>query len=232
MTRAWAIVLAGGSGTRMGAQSNKVFLPLGGLPVILRTLAPFSALSEGVALVCREGEQTQMEALLARYGFGEKNIRLVVGGETRQASVWAGLCAVPEDTEVVLVHDGARPLVTVEIIRRVLQSVAEHGSGVAAIAETDTVKRADESGRVLETPRREGLYRMQTPQGFSAPLLRRAHLQAQKDSFLGTDDASLVERLGETVYLCEGSPENVKLTAPLDMALAELILQKRREEEA
>ncbi len=232
MTRAWAIVLAGGSGTRMAAKGNKVFLPLGGLPCILRTLAPFTALTEGVVLVCRTGEQEQIQQLLTRYGLAGKNIRLVFGGDTRQASVWAGLCAVPEDAESVLVHDGARPLVTVDIIRRVLQSVEKHGSGVAAIPETDTVKRADESGMVLETPRREGLYRMQTPQGFSSALLRRAHQQAQADGYLGTDDASLVERLGEKVYLCEGSPENLKLTTPLDVSLAELILQKRREEEA
>ncbi len=228
----YAIVLAGGAGRRMGMAENKVFLSLRGIPAIVRAVAPFTALCAGVVVVAQAGEVELMRTVLERYGLQNFVPVVVPGGEDRQASVANGLSALPKDADVVLVHDGARPLVTEEVIRRVIDSVKEHGSGVAAVPVTDTVKRADPDGRVRETLDRRTLFAMQTPQGFSVEALRNAHALAKVESYVSTDDAALLEKAGKTVYLCLGDPENVKLTTPMDLMLAELILQRRAESEA
>lgn len=222
-----AVVLAGGRGQRMGRGENKVFLPLRGIPAIVRAIAPFSALCDSLVVVAREEELTAMEALLARYGMSRFVHRVVPGGDSRQASVYAGLMALPPDADMVLVHDGARALVTEAVIQRVIDSVAEHGSGIAAVPVTDTIKRAQGDGLVRETLDREELFAMQTPQGFAVELLRRAHDHAMETGYLGTDDAALLEQAGLPVFLCQGDFENIKLTTPLDVVLAERILESR-----
>lgn len=227
-----AVVLAGGAGRRMGREDNKVFLPLRGIPAIVRTIVPFSALCDSLVVVTRQGEEKAMERLLERFGLGRLVHRVVCGGEDRQASVRAGLEALPQDAEMVLVHDGARPLVTEAVIQRVIASVQERGSGVAAVPVTDTIKRAGADGQVRETLSRQELFAMQTPQGFEVELLRRAHDRAAETGFVATDDAALLEHAGIPVFLCQGDPENIKLTTPLDLALAERILEARAEGEA
>ena len=224
----YAILLAGGSGSRMGAPANKVLLPLRGIPAIVRAAAPFTGLCEGMIVVARAEEQQLMRGLFAR--FGMPDVQVVEGGADRQASVADGLKALPADCEVVLVHDGARALVTEAVIERALQSVQEHGSGVAAVPVTDTIKRATDDGQVQETLCRDQLYAMQTPQGFRTPLLLAAHRQAEQDGFRGTDDASLLEHAGMPVHLCKGDRENIKLTTPFDLALADAILAARDKE--
>ncbi len=231
MMKSYAVILGGGSGRRMGAAQNKVLLPLRGIPAIVRALAPFSGLCAGALVVAAPQEVEDMCALLSRCGMDRFVHKVVAGGAERQHSVWNGLCALPDDAECVLIHDGARALVTEEVIRRAIQSVEAHGSGVAAIPVTDTIKRAAPDGHVLETPDRSALYAMQTPQAFRVADIVAAHRAAQADGFLGTDDAALLEHAGMPVYLSEGSPENLKLTTPTDMALAELILNRRVEKE-
>ena len=131
----------------------------------------------------------------------------------------------------MLIHDGARALVTEQVIRRALESVEQHGSGVAAIPVVDTIKRAAPDGLVQETPDRASLYAIQTPQSFRMDVIMAAHEKAREDGFLGTDDASLLEHAGMPVYLSEGDRENLKLTTPTDVELAEVILQIRADEE-
>ncbi len=228
----YAIVLAGGSGQRMGAEGNKVFLPLRGIPALVRALVPFSALCQGVVVVARPQDREEMAALIKAYGLTRLVAALVAGGQDRQASVAAGLAALPEEADMVLVHDGARALVTEEVIRRVMDSVEAHGSGIAAIPVTDTIKRADPAGQVQETLDRQTLYAMQTPQGFQRSLLEKAHAQAEKTGFRGTDDAAVLEHAGMPVFLCRGDAENIKLTTPMDVMLAERILEKRQSREA
>ena len=225
MSDACAIVLAGGSGTRMQSDQNKVFLPLCGVPAIVRTLRAFAAVPLPVTLVARQDDLPRMRALLERYALAP--YAMVCGGYTRQSSVANGLATLPPDAEWVLVHDGARALVTPELIQRVLDCVRDHGSGVAAVPVTDTVKRADEKGLVTETLCRDGLYATQTPQGFRVRDLRAAHAAAARDGYTATDDAALLERAGLPVTLCEGSRENIKLTTPADIALARTILSDR-----
>ena len=230
--KACAVILGGGSGSRMGAKQNKIFLPLRGVPAIVRAAAPFTGLCAEAVVVARPEEQDEMTALLRRYGLDSFVKKVVPGGSTRQESVRHGLDALPGDTDIVMIHDGARALVTEDVIRRALQSAVERGSGVAAIPVTDTIKRAGDDGRALETLNRDELRAMQTPQAFQLPLLRRAHELAEQDGFLGTDDAALLEHAGLPVYLTLGDKENLKLTTPADMAFGEAILTLRRAKEA
>ena len=217
----YAIVLAGGSGSRMGAQRNKVLLELAGKPVIVRAVEAFTNLLDGVILVSREEDIPDMRAAMAAANL---HVTIVAGGDSRQSSVWNGLCALPESCTHVLIHDGARCLVDEGTIRRCMASVENHGTGVAAIPAIDTIKQVDADEIVTATPDRSQLRAVQTPQGFTVELIRRAHMSAQQESFLGTDDASLVERLGHPVRLTEGNRRNIKLTTPEDMIMAEAFL--------
>lgn len=159
-----------------------------------------------------------MASELAQNGL---DVPMVSGGATRQESVWRGLQALSGQCDGVLVHDGARCLVTADVIQRCMVSVEKCGTGVAAVPVTDTIKTVSDANIALDTPNRTSLRAVQTPQGFKTDLLRRAHEQAQRDGFLGTDDASLVERLGVPVQLTEGSRRNIKLTTPEDLLMAE-----------
>ena len=163
-----AVILGGGSGSRMGAKQNKIFLPLRGVPAIVRAAAPFTGLCAEAVVVARPEERDEMTVLLRRYGLDSFVKKVVPGGSTRQESVRHGLDALPGDTDIVLIHDGARALVTEDVIRRAMESAAERGSGVAAIPVTDTIKRAGDDGRALETLNRDELRAMQTPQAFRA----------------------------------------------------------------
>lgn len=213
-----AIILGGGSGQRMGAKCNKVLLPIAGKSMIVRSVEAFVPLVEQVVVVSREEDMPVMASELAQNGL---DVPMVSGGATRQESVWRGLQALSGQCDGVLVHDGARCLVTADVIQRCMASVEECGTGVAAVPVTDTIKTVSDANIALDTPNRTSLRAVQTPQGFKTDLLRQAHEQAQRDGFLGTDDASLVERLGVPVQLTEGSRRNIKLTTPEDLLMAE-----------
>ena len=213
-----AIILGGGSGQRMGAKCNKVLLPIAGKSMIVRSVEAFVPLVEQLVVVSREEDMPVMASELAQNGL---DVPMVSGGATRQESVWRGLQALSGQCDGVLVHDGARCLVTADVIQRCMVSVEKCGTGVAAVPVTDTIKTVSDANIALDTPNRTSLRAVQTPQGFKTDLLRRAHEQAQRDGFLGTDDASLVERLGVPVQLTEGNRRNIKLTTPEDLLMAE-----------
>lgn len=217
----YAIILAGGSGSRMGAGCNKVLLELRGEPVIMRAVRAFDGLADGVVLVSRKEDISVMRDMLAERGV---SAIVVPGGATRQESVWNGLCALPEAAEYVLIHDGARCLVDADTIRRCKAAVEMEGAGVAAIPAIDTIKQVNTDGVVVATPDRSTLMAVQTPQGFRVPLIRRAHEAARTEGFTGTDDASLVERIGHPVRLTLGDRRNIKLTTPEDINMAEAFL--------
>ena len=223
---AWyTIMLAGGSGSRMGADCNKVFLPLAGEPMLCRSICAFRGLVKGIVLVAQPEEITICKTLMTSVGLSDTICAYVPGGSDRQGSVHNGLAALPADCDKVLVHDAARALVTPEVILRVMNSVERYGTGVAAIKVVDTIKLVDAQECVAETPDRSCLRAVQTPQGFTVELLRKAHQQADAEWFRGTDDASLVERMGVPVHLTAGSEENFKLTTPQDMIRAEALLK-------
>lgn len=219
----YAIVLAGGSGSRMGAGCNKVLLELQGEPVITRAVKAFEGLVEGVVLVSRSEDITAMQAAMKSI---QMPVTIVSGGNSRQASVWNGLCALPADCTHVLIHDGARCLVDQETIRRCISSVEAYGSGVAAIPAIDTIKEVGRDEIVISTPVRAHLRSVQTPQGFTVELIRRAHEAALEQGYVGTDDASLVEHIGIPVRLTVGDRRNIKLTTPEDIKMAESFLPR------
>ena len=218
----YAVILCGGSGTRMGAQGNKTLLSVGGQPAIVRACRAFAGAVDGTVLVVRKGEEALFEKALSRFQLSA--CAIVPGGEDRQASALRGLKALPPEADIALIHDGARPFVTEAIIRRVIESVERYGSGVAAVPARDTIKRADRDGNVLETLDRSALWQMQTPQGFFVKDLLAAHAAAQARY---TDDAALMEAAGHPVRLAHGSPDNIKLTSPEDLRMVNGMLTPR-----
>ncbi len=225
----YAIILAAGRGTRMNQNINKMFLPLKGKPLIAHTLEVFYSLDiiQGIVLVVSPGEEDMMREKVLDVYPPKKPIKLVCGGAERQHSVYNGLKDLPSDTQLVAIHDGARPLITPQVIERSFEVAKKWGAAVAGMPVKDTIKLVDASGKVKDTPDRNYLWLVQTPQTFSYPLIMEAHDKATRDNFLATDDSSLVERLGRDVYMIEGGYENLKITTPEDIAIAEGILTAR-----
>ncbi len=220
----YAIILAGGSGSRMGAGQNKVLMDLCGEKVLMRSIRAFEGLVHGIVIAARAQDMEEISHLLVD---SDRNITLVTGGNTRQASVWNALCALPAHCDKVLIHDGARCLVDRETILRCMSAAADCGTGIAAIPVVDTIKQINADDTVCATPDRNSLRAVQTPQAFDVSLIRRAHVSAIEQGFIGTDDASLVERIGVPVRLTLGDRKNIKLTTPEDIRMAEAFLTDR-----
>ncbi|MBC1609717.1 2-C-methyl-D-erythritol 4-phosphate cytidylyltransferase [Listeria welshimeri] len=218
------IFLAAGQGKRMNAQKNKMWLDLVGEPIFIHALRPFLADNRcsKVIVVCQETERKHVEKLMQQLHVAKKRIEIVKGGKERQDSVAAGLGRCGNES-VVLVHDGARPFVTIDIIDRLLSGVKENKAAICAVKVKDTVKRVIDN-LVQETVDRENLWQIQTPQAFELHILQKAHQLAKEEQFLGTDEASLVERIPWPVATVQGSYYNIKLTTPEDMPLAKAIL--------
>lgn len=228
MWRASAVIPAAGQGKRMGGETAKQFLPLHGLPVIVHTLRAFEAatsIAEVVLVVAAEQIEQVQQDIVEAFGL-TKVTRVVAGGEERQDSVYQGLLALSAEVDLVAVHDAARPLITPGQLNAAVAAAAA-GPLVMAVPVKDTVKVVNAAGQITETPDRRQLWAAQTPQIFPYRLLLEAHEAARRDGYLGTDDASLVERLGQSVKIFEGSPENLKVTTPQDLLLAERILERR-----
>jgi 2-C-methyl-D-erythritol 4-phosphate cytidylyltransferase len=182
-----------------------------------------------IVVVARQDSLNQVGQLCVDYHI-TKAALVVPGGATRVLSCYAGVMAVPEKTGIIAIHDGARPLVTEKIIEDAVWGAYRHTAAAPAMPVRDTVKRAEE-GMVTETPDRTGLYAVQTPQCFQVEVIRAALEDAVKNAPEITDDCQAVERMGGTIFLTEGSEENIKITTPLDISLGEVILQKRQEAE-
>ena len=226
--KVYCILLAGGTGSRMGADRNKVLLPVAGIPCIARSAAALAPFVDQLVLVGRPEEEKALRAALEAAALSLP-VSFVPGGNTRQQSVHHGLrrvCEMEADNVPVLIHDGARCLVEAEVIRRVLDSVLARGSGVAAVPVTDTLRAGDDSMKAGSILPREGLYAMQTPQGARLQDLICAFDRAEKAGFTGTDDAAVLAFAGYPVYLVRGSRNNLKLTTREDLIMAESMLQK------
>ncbi len=218
-----AIIVAAGMGRRMGSAVPKQFLQLGGIPLAAHSLQAFQEHDQVDRMVLVLPQIPPRSLELSGYS---KLTATVEGGDSRQASVAQGLAAV-EDSDWVLIHDAARPLVSEQLIRSVLEAAKESGAAVPACRVGDTLKKVN--GQVVAgTLLREDLIQVQTPQAFRTSLAREAHEAARRDGFLGTDDAQLVERLGRTVVWVEGSPINLKVTTEDDLQLVAALLQARR----
>lgn len=226
--RTGVVIVAAGSGKRMGGQRNKLWLPLAGEPILAHTVRLFVSHQEigQIVLVVSETDRDEVLAWLEK-----ENIQLtvVLGGAERQDSVRNGLEALRDCTHV-LVHDAARPFVTPEQISQIISQVRRDQATILAVPVKDTIKVVGETGVVESTPARESLWAVQTPQAFRMSLLKEAHLAAWSAGRIGTDDAMLVEWLGHPVTVMQGSYENIKITTPDDLLLGEEILRKRRGE--
>ena len=210
----------------MGAGQNKLFLELKGVPILIHTLQVFEQdpLCGYIVLATKEEERAFIEQLLVRFQI-TKVAAITTGGAERQHSVYACLKASPTQG-IVLVHDAARPFIKQEVIHQLVQTAKERGSAIAAVRAKDTMKKV-ENGVIQETVDRESLWIIQTPQAFQFSLLEKAERRAQEDDFLGTDEAMLVERLGEKVYIVESTYDNVKMTTQEDLLFGEVILNKQ-----
>ncbi len=225
-----AVVLAGGSGSRMGTQVKKQYLDLGGQPLISYSLKAFQESNvDEIILVCAADDIDEVRAAYA--SAFDKISRVVPGGRERYHSVYAGLCAI-EACDCVLIHDGARPFVSAGIIDRCLKTLEKEDACVAAMPSKDTVKIVDDSGYAVSTPDRTHVWNVQTPQCFRFSVVKKAYdalISAEQEDRLGdvhvTDDAMVVEMFTDTrVRMIEGSYDNIKITTPEDMPLAHAIL--------
>ncbi|WP_071458919.1 2-C-methyl-D-erythritol 4-phosphate cytidylyltransferase [Bacillus massilinigeriensis] len=224
------IIPAAGQGKRMGAGKNKLLLALREIPVLIHTLRVFEEDEDcsGIVLAVHPDDVLAFKELLAEYAIS-KIQALVPGGKERQDSVRNGLKAV-EGEEIVLVHDAARPFIRIETISLLTAAAKREGAAIVAVPVKDTIKKA-ENLQVTETVERSSLWAVQTPQAFRVSILREAHERAEAESFIGTDESSLAERIGVKVAIIEGDYDNIKLTTPEDLFFAEAILNKREIEQ-
>lgn len=233
MKKSAVIIAAAGSGKRMGGGIPKLYRQIEGLPVLVRTLRAFCS-HPRIGQICIVTRPEDLEfcqkEIVEAYGIGKVKA-IVSGGEERQDSIYSALSAIDSDTDYILVQDGARPFVTAEVIDRVLDELSRHVGVVPAVACKDTVKRRGKDGFAVETPDRSQLFSVQTPQGFHRDILLCAYRKAFSEEFYGTDDAVLVERIGEKVYLVKGDCYNIKITTPEDINMAEAILKEKKPDE-
>ncbi|GEL06041.1 2-C-methyl-D-erythritol 4-phosphate cytidylyltransferase [Rummeliibacillus sp. G93] len=220
------ILPAAGSGKRMAAGQNKLFLELRNKPILIHTLEVFQQdeACRGIWLAVKPDERLYIQTLLEKYHI-TKVKAMPNGGEERQHSVVACVKQI-EDGQIVLVHDAARPFITTPIIHELVEAAEKKGAAIAGVRAKDTMKVV-ENGKIKGTVDRSSLWMIQTPQAFDFTLLKQAEQQAEVDNFLGTDEAMLVERLGQSVYIVESSYENVKITTKEDLIFGEAILSQR-----
>ncbi len=228
LSKVVAIIAAAGQGKRMGASGNKQYLILRDKPMLAHTLILFqqSKLIHKIILVVGPEEISYCEGeLVDRYSLSKAVV--IPGGKERQDSVYLGLQQVG-DADLVVVHDGARPLLTEDNLEKVVFAAKEQGAAILAVRVKDTIKIVDDQGLVVSTPPRNRLWAVQTPQAFQRELLQQAYEQAQRIGFYGTDEASLVELLQVPIKVIEGSYENLKVTTREDLSVAEAIMQRRK----
>ncbi len=224
-----AIIAAAGSGSRIGSSSYKQFIELNGKPVIVHTLEKFQQSSEidEMVVVFPPDKVDEFSGRIAAYGF-HKPIRFVAGGERRQDSVHQGFLSINgKQTELVVIHDAVRPLVEADLIQRVVERARLTGAAVTAIQAVDTIKEVSSQDVVIATLNRSALRQVQTPQAFAYSIMREAFQRAYADDYYGTDDSSLVERIGIQVAVVPGSTLNIKITTAADVKFAELMLKER-----
>ncbi|NPC90812.1 2-C-methyl-D-erythritol 4-phosphate cytidylyltransferase [Bacillus sp. WMMC1349] len=224
------IIPAAGQGKRMNVGKNKLFIKAKGTPVIIHTLKVFEHHSacKSIILVINEKEYDEFNRLLKEYHFITP-IKIVTGGNERQHSVMQGIQAVGKEG-MVLVHDGARPFIKQEHIEQLVIKANETGAAIVAVPVKDTIKRVQDN-EITGTIERSSLWAAQTPQAFRLSILMNAHLKAEATGFFGTDDASLVEEAGGKVAIIQGDYQNIKLTTPDDLLVAEAILEAERRNE-
>ncbi len=222
------LIAAAGSGTRMGADCNKLLLEVSGKSILTWTLESVKS-AKSIGWIGIVGQPVDKELILSIVDELHVAVQWIDGGDTRQESVQRGLNALPRDAKHVLIHDGARCLVEPSLFDRCAELTLQGTAVIAATPVVDTIKKVDGNGVITDTPDRSHLWAAQTPQGFPVPRLKEGHIKATENNWAVTDDASLFERLGWPVKILESTPSNIKVTTPFDLSIAESILDKRSE---
>ena len=228
-----AVILAAGSGTRMGATVTKQWLTLEGEPIFVHSLRAFDRCKKikEIILCVKKDELPLYDGIAKKYGI-KKLTAVVAGGGTRAESAFIGFKRISDKSTHVAIHDAARCLITDDMIRRVISSAITYGAAAAACKATDTVKLCNDNGIVLSTPDRSGAWLVQTPQIFETEIYRASAYVAIRDKITVTDDCSLAENAGFAVKMVDCGKENLKITEPVDMYFAEAILSKRKDGES
>lgn len=224
-----AIIAAAGMSNRMGSKINKQFIAIDNKPILVHTLEKFEKCKyiDEIILVSKEEEvEYCRKEIVKKYGF-KKVVKIIRGGKERQDSIYNGLLALNENTDIVLTHDGARPFVKIESIEAGIKGVVEHGACVIGVPVKDTIKAVDEKELIHHTPKRSLLWAAQTPQCFWTSLIKQGYEHAIKEGIVGTDDSSLVEKIGHKVKMIMGSYDNIKITTPEDLVIGEFLLKSK-----
>ncbi|MGL5652837.1 MAG: 2-C-methyl-D-erythritol 4-phosphate cytidylyltransferase [Paraclostridium sp.] len=220
------VIVAAGTGSRMKKDINKQFIKLENKEIVAHTIDKFynSENIDDIVVVIREDEEEYFNKnIKEKYGF--TNIKVAHGGNERQDSVFNGIKMLKKECEVVLIHDGARPFVTDDIIKRSINEANEHNAIVVGVKVKDTIKVVSDNGNIVDTPNRSYLWAVQTPQVFKYDIITKAYEDAYNNNYYGTDDAMLVERIGYNVKMIEGSYNNIKITTQEDLEFGEQILK-------
>ncbi|RDC51102.1 2-C-methyl-D-erythritol 4-phosphate cytidylyltransferase [Paraclostridium bifermentans] len=220
------VIVAAGTGSRMKKDINKQFIKLKNKEIVAHTIDKFynSENIDDIVVVIREDEEEYFNKnIKEKYGF--TNIKVAHGGNERQDSVFNGIKMLKKECEVVLIHDGARPFVTDDIIKRSINKANEHNAIVVGVKVKDTIKVVSDNGNIIDTPNRSYLWAVQTPQVFKYDIITKAYEDAYNNNYYGTDDAMLVERIGYNVKMIEGSYNNIKITTQEDLEFGEQILK-------
>ncbi len=220
-----AVILAAGSGMRMKSEKNKLLLEVGGMTVIERCVKTFANTPQinEIIVVCRESDLDEFEVILGAY-----DLSYCFGGKTRQESV-TNAVEVIDECDLIIVHDGARPLITVKEITETIEAAKLHGAAAVGVPVKDTIKVVDRNMKITETPDRSKLIAIRTPQIFAFNLYKEALSVANRNALDFTDDCALIENVGRDVYVVKGEYENIKITTPGDIPMAEAILKMRGE---
>jgi 2-C-methyl-D-erythritol 4-phosphate cytidylyltransferase len=227
--KADAVIVSAGKGQRFMEGKKKQFYLLANKPILAHTLDKFEAcpLIRSILLVVGQEDMDYcLREIIEKYGY-RKVAQIIPGGKQRQESVRNGIDVLPKETHLVVIHDGVRPFVTREMIEDSIRFAQRYGAVVLAMPVKDTIKVASSDGTILKTLERDSLWQIQTPQAFRAHVIKEAYQKAMEDRFVGTDDASLVERLGMKIHILPGSYTNIKITTPEDLILAKLFLRMR-----
>lgn len=230
MSKVTAIILSGGTGSRMGTKIKKQYIQLKGKEVIAHTIQVFNQMQEidEIIVVTGKEEITYMkEDICEKYKFN-KVVKVVAGGKERQDSVSNGIDEIDHSCDYIIIHDGARPFIKAKTIRECLAKTKEIGASIVGVPVKDTIKVCNpETGVIENTPNRSALWAVQTPQIFKTEIIKEAHRYAKKNNIYGTDDSSLVEAMGKSVYMVIGEYTNIKLTTPEDLLLGEKVLEEQ-----
>ncbi len=228
MTKLAVIIPAAGSGSRMGSRLPKPFIKLGGIPILERTIRAFLPLEDLSQVIISTSAEwiNEVEAIFEKINAQKVKLNVVEGGAERQFSIMNAVKVLDDDVELVAVHDAVRPFISASLVKKCSAKATELGGAIIAVPAKDTIKEAGEDLIIKHTPDRSKLWQAQTPQIFRKSIFIDMYTSAEKEGFVGTDDASLAERTGVKVGIVEGDRQNLKITYPVDLKIAELILKE------